>query len=93
MSLELVNLIARQKELQERAAQERAEFSSHFEPILKPLSWADRGIDVLHLLKSSPIIWTSAFTVLAHYKPKFASKVLAAGLGAIKLVKSAKNLL
>jgi hypothetical protein len=93
MSIKLVNLVARQRELQERAAEERAEFTLHFEPIEKSLSWADKGIDAFNFMRSSPIIWTSAFAVLAHYKPKLASKVLAIGWGAVKLLKSAKNLL
>ena len=58
-------------------AQEWAEFALHFEPIEKSLSWADKGIDAYNFVKSSSIIWTSAFAVLAYYKPKLASKVLA----------------
>jgi hypothetical protein len=93
MSQSLVELEARQRVLQERAAQERADFALHFEPIEKPLSWADKGIDALNFVKSTPILWTSAFAVLAHYKPKLASKVLAVGWGTVKLLKSAKKLL
>lgn len=93
MSSKLAKLQARQKELQERAAQERADFALHFEPIEKPLSWADKGIDAFHFVKSTPILWTSAFAVLAHYKPKLASKVLAVGWGTVKLLKGAKNLI
>ncbi len=48
MSLKLAKLEARQKVLQERAAQERSDFALHFEPIEKPLSWADKGIDAFH---------------------------------------------
>ena len=92
MSHQLMDLEARQKELQARAAQERAEFALHFEPIEKPLSWADKGIDAFNFVKSTPVLWTSAFAVLAHYKPKLASKVLAVGWGAVKLLKSAKKL-
>ena len=92
MSQSLVELEARQRVLQERAAQERADFALHFEPIEKPLSWADKGIDALNFVKSTPILWTSAFAVLAHYKPKLASKVLAVGWGTVKLLKSAKKL-
>ncbi|OWS71730.1 hypothetical protein CBI30_06530 [Polynucleobacter aenigmaticus] len=93
MSRTLADLQARQKVLQDRAAQERADFALHFEPIEKPLSWADKGIDAFNFMKSSPILWTSAFAVLVHYKPKLASKVLAVGWGTMKLLKSAKNLL
>ena len=92
MSHQLMDLEARQKELQARAAEERAEFALHFEPIEKPLSWADKGIDAFNFVKSTPVLWTSAFAVLAHYKPKLASKVLAVGWGAVKLLKSAKKL-
>jgi hypothetical protein len=92
MSQKLAELEARQKVLQERAAQERADFALHFEPIEKPLSWADKGIDALSFVKSTPILWTSAFAVLAHYKPKLASKALAVGWGTVKLLKSAKKL-
>ena len=92
MSQTLAELQARQKELQEQAAQERSDFALHFEPIEKPLSWADKGIDAFNFVKGTPILWTSAFAVLAHYKPKLASKVLAVGWGALKLLKSAKNL-
>jgi hypothetical protein len=93
MSLKLVDLEARQKVLQARAAQERADFALHFEPIEKPLFWADKGMDAFNFVRNSPVIWTSAFAVLAHYKPKFASKVLAAGWGTMKLLKGAKSLL
>ncbi|MEY3418757.1 MAG: hypothetical protein RJA46_528 [Pseudomonadota bacterium] len=92
MSQTLSDLQARQKVLQERAAQERADFALHFEPIEKPLSWADKGVDAFNFIKNTPVLWTSAFAVLAHYKPKLASKVLAVGWGAVKLLKSAKKL-
>jgi hypothetical protein len=92
MSQTLAELQARQRVLQERAAQERSDFALHFEPIEKPLSWADKGIDAFNFVKSTPILWTSAFAVLAHYKPKLASKVLAVSWGAVKLLKSAKRL-
>lgn len=93
MSHKLAELQARQRVLQERAAQERAEFALHFEPIEKPLSWADKGIDAFNFVKSTPVLWTGAFAVLAHYKPKLASKVLAVGWGAVKLLKGTKGLL
>lgn len=93
MSQSLKSLLARQKELQVQAAKERAEMALYFEPLEKPLSWADKGIDAVRFLKSSPILWTSAFAILAHYKPKLASKVLALGWGTMKLLKSAKNLI
>lgn len=92
MSQKLSDLQARQKVLQERAAQERADFALHFEPIDKPLSWADKGVDAFNFIKNTPVLWTSAFAVLAHYKPKLASKVLAVGWGAVRLLKSAKKL-
>ncbi|OZA10364.1 MAG: hypothetical protein B7Y05_17090 [Polynucleobacter sp. 24-46-87] len=44
-------------------------------------------------MKNNPVLWTSAFAVLAHYRPKLASKVLAVGWGAMKLLKSAKSLI
>ena len=92
MSQKLSDLQDRQKVLQERAAQERADFALHFEPIEKPLSWADKGVDAFNFIKNTPVLWTSAFAVLAHYKPKLASKVLAVGWGAVRLLKSAKKL-
>ena len=93
MSHKLAELQARQRVLQERAAQERADFALHFEPIEKPLSWGDKGIDAFNFVKSTPVLWTGAFAVLAHYKPKLASKVLAVGWGAVKLLKGTKGLL
>ena len=93
MNHSLEELHARQRALQERAAQERANFALYFKPIQKPLSWADKGIDAFNFVKSTPILWTSAFAVLAHYKPKLASKVLAVGWGAVKLLKGANSLL
>lgn len=93
MIRKLVQLQARQKVLQERSAQERTNFALHFEPIEKPLSWADKGIDAFNFVKGTPILWTSAFAVLAHYKPKLARKVLAIGWGSLKLLRGAKSLL
>lgn len=93
MSGSLKDLEFRQLELKAQASRERNEFSEHFKPWEKPLSWADKGIDTFHFLKNNPILWTSAFAALAHYKPKLASKVLAIGWGAIKLLKSAKKLI
>jgi len=92
MSNSLQSLEERRQALQERAGRERCEFAQYFEPWEKPLSWADKGIDAFHFLKDNPLLWTSAFAALAHYKPKLASKVLAVGWGAMKLLKSAKKL-
>ena len=85
-------LEARRHELQERSAQERKALAQHFLPWEKPLSWADKGMDAFHFIKDNPVLWTSAFAALAHYKPKLASKVLAVGWGAMKLLKSVKKL-
>ena len=93
MSGSLKDLELRQLELKAQANRERNEFSEHFEVWDKPLSWADKGIDTFHFLKNNPILWTSAFAALVHYKPKLASKVLAVGWGAMKLLKSAKKLI
>ena len=93
MSQQLKLLEKRRHELQIQAKHERKELAVHFEPWEKPLSWADKGADILHFLKSNPIILTGAFATLAHYKPKLASRILAMGWGAIKLIKSAKSLL
>jgi hypothetical protein len=93
MSLNLKELEQRRHELMRQAGRERKEFAEHFEAWEKPLSWADKGVDAYHFLKSNPILWTSAFAALAHYKPKLASKVLAVGWGALKVVKSAKKLI
>ncbi len=82
-----------QHELMLQADRERKAFAEHFEAWEKPLSWADKGLDAVQFLKSNPILWTSAFAALAHYKPKLASKVLAVGWGAMKIVKSAKKLI
>ena len=93
MSATLKDLELRQHELRAQARRERTQFSEHFEPLEKPLSWADKGVDAFHFLKNNPILWTSAFAALAHYKPKLASKFLAVGWGAMKLLKSAKKLI
>ena len=93
MSATLIDLELRQQELITQASRERKEFAEHFEVWEKPLSWADRGVDTFHFLKNNPFLWTSAFAALAHYKPKLAGKVLAVGWGAVKLLKSAKNLI
>ena len=93
MSDTLAALQERQHQLKIRAGHERRVFAEHFEPLEKPLSWADKGVDAYHFLKSNPILWTSAFAALAHYKPKLASKVLAVGWGAMKLLRGAKKLI
>lgn len=93
MSRNLKALEQRRGELERQANRERKEFAQHFEGLEKPLSWADKGVDAYYFLKGNPILWTSAFAALAHYKPKLASKVLAVGWGALKVVKSAKKLI
>ena len=93
MSAKLKSLELRQHELIVQASRERKEFAEHFEAWEKPLSWADKGVDVVNFLRSNPILWTSAFAALAHYKPKLASKALAVGWGAMKVIKSAKKLI
>ncbi|QWD86312.1 YqjK-like family protein [Polynucleobacter paludilacus] len=92
MSRSLETLLARQHVLQAQAAKERQQISSHFTVLKKPFSLADKGLEAVQFIKSSPILWTSAFAVLAHFKPKLASKVLALGWGAMKLFKTAKTL-
>lgn len=93
MSEHVKALERRQHELKLQANRERRVFAEHFEVWEKPLSWADRGVDTFHFLKNNPVLWTSAFAALAHYKPRLASKVLAVGWGAMKIVKSAKKLI
>ena len=93
MSQTLKELEERRKLLQSQCSHERKAFAEHFEPWEKPLSWADKGIDAVHFLKSNPLLWTSAFAALAHYKPKLASKALALGWGAVKVLKGVKKLI
>jgi hypothetical protein len=93
MSEHLKALQQRQHELIIQANRERKEFAEHLEAWEKPLSWADKGVDIFHFLKNNPVLWTSAFAALAYYKPKLASKVLAVSWGALKIVKSAKKLI
>lgn len=93
MSHHVKALEQRLHELKIQASKERHQFAEYFEPWEKPLSWADKGMDAYHFLKGNPILWTSAFAALAHYKPKLASKILAVGWGAVKLAKSAKKLI
>jgi YqjK-like protein len=90
---DLAELEQRRHELQTQANRERKAFSLHFEPWEKPLSWADKGVDIFNFFKSNPILLTGAFAGLAHYKPKLASRVLAFGMGAMKLINSAKHLI
>ena len=90
---DLAELEQRRHELQTQANRERKEFTLQVEPWEKPLSWADKGIDIFNFFKSNPILLTGAFAGLAHYKPKLASRVLAFGMGAMKLIKSAKHLI
>ncbi|MBU3640313.1 YqjK-like family protein [Polynucleobacter sp. Fuers-14] len=93
MSEHLKALELRQHQLKLQAHRERIAFAEHFEAWEKPLSWADKGVDAVNFLRSNPILWTSAFAALAHYKPKLASKALAVGWGAMKIIKSAKKLI
>jgi hypothetical protein len=92
MNQKLKDLLIRRSELQLQSQKERLEFANHFAPWERPLSWADKGIDAYHFIKDNPLLWTSAFAALAHYKPKLASKVLALGWGALKVFKGAKKL-
>ena len=89
----LKELELRRHELQLQANRERKEFALHFEPLEKPLSWADKGVDIFNFFKNNPALLTGAFAGLAHYKPKLASKLLAFGMGSVKLIKSAKHLI
>ncbi|MBU3539324.1 YqjK-like family protein [Polynucleobacter sp. UK-Gri1-W3] len=82
-----------QRELMIQASLERKEFAEHFETWEKPLSWADKGLDAVSFLRSNPFLWTSAFAALAHYKPKLASKALAVGWGAMKVIKATRKIL
>ena len=93
MSTKLKALELRQYELKAQAHRERQEFARHFEAWEKPLSWADKGVDAFNFLKNNPFLWTSAFAVLAHFKPNLASKALALGWGAMKIVKRIKKLI
>lgn len=92
MGSTLNTLETRRQALQERSGLERREFAKHFKPWGKPLSWADKGVDAFHFLKNNPLLWTSAFATLAHYKPNLASKLLAVGWGGLKIFRSIKKI-
>lgn len=89
----LSELELRRHALQTQANRERREFALHFEPLEKPLSWADKGIDIFNFFKNNPALLTGAFAGLAHFKPKLASKLLAFGMGSVKLIKGVKHLI
>ena len=89
----LSELELRRHELQAQAHRERKELAKHFEPWEKPLSWADKGVDIFNFFKGNPVLLTSAFAALAHFKPKLAGRLLALGWGAVKLFKSTKTLI
>ena len=93
MGWQLKELEQRRHALQIQASHERKDIAMHFEPWEKPLSWADKGVDIFHFFRDNPFILTGAFAALAHYKPKLASRILGVGWGAIKLIKSAKSLI
>lgn len=90
MKQNLKGLLLRRSELQQQSEKERQEFARHFEPWEKPLSWADKGIDAFHFIKDNPLLLTSAFAALAHYKPKLASRLLALGWGCLKVIKGVR---
>jgi hypothetical protein len=93
MNQHLNQLERRRATLQVQAGKERSDLALHFEPWEKPLSWADKGVDIFHFFKNNPIILTGAFAALAHYKPKLAGRVLSVGWGAMKLIKNTKSLI
>ncbi|WP_114662279.1 YqjK family protein [Polynucleobacter necessarius] len=92
MGSTLNTLETRRQALQERSVLERREFAKHFKPWEKRLSWAAKGVDAFPFLKNNPLLWTSAFATLAHYKPKLARKLLAVGWGGLKIFRSIKKI-
>ena len=50
MNQKIKGLLQRRSELQMQSLRERMEFSRHFEPWEKPLSWVDNGIDAFHFV-------------------------------------------
>jgi hypothetical protein len=93
MTSKLKYLELRRSKLKIQSNRERKEFEEHFEAFKKPLSWVDKGLEAFYFLKNTPILWTSVFTALVHYKPKIASKVLVAGQSVIKFLKIAQKLI
>ncbi len=93
MSCQLKDLELRQRELKTQSTFERKEFGKYLETLKKPFSRVDKGLEAFLFLKSNPLIWTSALTVLVYYKPKLASKLLIAGTSVIKLLKNVQKLI
>jgi hypothetical protein len=93
MKKNLKTLMMQKKALQARAAQERLNLAWHFEPLKQPISWANKGFEAYRFVKDTPFLWTSAFALLVHFKPKIASKCLALGWSAMRLIRSAKRLI
>ena len=60
----LTALELRRHELQAQAHRERKELAKHFEPWEKPLSWADKGVDIFNFFKGNPVLLTGAFAAL-----------------------------
>lgn len=88
MTSQLKDLEYRQYELKTQSNRERQQFMEHLGALKKPLSLANRGVEVYLFLKNNPLFWASVLTAMVYFKPKLVSHVIGAGLSIIKFLRS-----
>jgi len=88
MTSQLKDLEYRQYELKTQSNRKRQQFMEHLDALKKPLSLANRGVEVYLFLKNNPLFWASVLTAMVYFKPKLVSHVIGAGLSIIKFLRS-----
>lgn len=81
----LLVLAERRQKLIQRAAEQRALFARQIQPLRKPLTIADRGLEFIRYVKETPLLIMGATAFLGVIRPLRFSKWFHAGWLAVKL--------
>lgn len=93
MSKKLQTLLARQQQLIEQSDKQRMLIGDVVDSWKKPISWLDRGLNVLQAVRNNRIVLYGAFALLATYKPASARKILLASMSTIKVANHIRDLI
>jgi len=91
MNDKLIQLAERRQRLIQLAAQQRGILAQNIEPLRKPFSIADRGLEIMRYFRQNPLLMAGTTALLGIIRPLRYTKWFHAGWVAFKLARNVRR--